>query len=607
MRASRLVPALCLAALFLATAPGPAPAATWGDTLTTVMRPLPNLPTFVRQGEYFTVWALAPNVPTQWSASLRFASLVVPLELSSAAYLGSHARWFVDFRVPDGTPEETYDLVLNSDQTAPDTSLHAVRVVTDYPASFTFAQVSDTHLPTHDFSSDGPLSPADSSAIADFGAVIGDLNLIRPEFVLHTGDLVNEGELETHLGMYEMSQAQAALRRLEMPVFVVSGNHDLGGWQATAMPDGTARKNWWKLFGWPWLENPPAGDPHHSQDYSFDFGFLHVVGLEGYINNGGYDHYRQDIWGAQSFTAEQMSWLQSDLAGVTPGHAKLLFYHYDFGGTLPNGSPGSSFSQINPAALGVNGAIWGHNHGVAEGNRAAQPFNLGLQAVVDGRRTFRTFRFAGGQIVPGPMHKAGGSGSTPVDSLTAAWLGPNDGSRRANTVTVLNRYGETWTSPRLRFVLSFDDSTFTATGGTITQTIVTGGLAYVYVSTSFPAVGTRIVTVTPNAPVLGTPSPGDRSGAPALSAPYPNPFRPSHGAVVLRFTLPAAGGARLAIFDLAGRHVATPFEGTAAAGERTAGWDGRLEDGTEAPPGVYLARLEHAGRRVTARLVLLRD
>src|SRR5262249_27603300 len=150
------------------------------------------------------------------------------------------------------------------------------------------------------------------------------LNLIHPEFILHTGDLVNEGELEEYLAMYEMSRAQAMLSRLRDPIFVVSGNHDQGGWQATAPPDGTAKHNWWRQFGWPFLLSPPPGDPYHSQDFSFDYGLLHVVGLEGYINNGGYDHYRTDIWGAQSFTTEQMNWLTSNLAAVPAGHAKLL-------------------------------------------------------------------------------------------------------------------------------------------------------------------------------------------------------------------------------------------------------------------------------------------
>src|SRR2546422_144366 len=162
------------------------------------------------------------------------------------------------------------------------------------------------------------------------------------------------------------------------------------GVQTCALPI-SARKNWWRYFGWPFLGSPPPGDPYHSQDYHFDYGPLHVIGLEAYINNGSYDHYMQNIWGAQSFTTEQMNWLAADVAAAPPGSKKLLFYHYDFGGTLPNGQPGANFSQINPTALGLDGAIWGHNHFVAEGNLGARPFNLGIQAVIDGLRTFRIF------------------------------------------------------------------------------------------------------------------------------------------------------------------------------------------------------------------------
>src|SRR5262249_48959774 len=149
-----------------------------------------------------------------------------------------------------------------------------------------------------------------------------------------------------------------------------------------------------------------------------------------------------DIWGAQSFTTEQMNWLTSNLAAVPAGHAKLLMYHYDFGGTLADGgTPGANFSQINPPTLGLDGAIWGHNHGVAEGAYTAHPFNLGLQSVID-RRTFRIFRVSGTTITPGPMHKSGGLSSSPTDSLTPAWSGPNDGTRASLSVTVTNRFLE---------------------------------------------------------------------------------------------------------------------------------------------------------------------
>src|SRR5262245_66069828 len=134
------------------------------------------------------------------------------------------------------------------------------------------------------------------------------------------------------------------------------------------------------------------------------------------------------IWGAQSMTQEQMNWLAANVAAVPAGRTKLAFFHYDFGGTLGNGLPAPNFSQFNnPAALGLDGVLWGHNHGVAEGNRTAKPFNLGLQSVID-RRTFRILRLNNGVITPGRMHHSTPLQGSPNDSMVAVWDGQTDGS-----------------------------------------------------------------------------------------------------------------------------------------------------------------------------------
>src|SRR5262249_40555939 len=149
---------------------------------------------------------------------------------------------------------------------------------------------------------------------------------------------------------------------------------------------------------------------------------------------------------------------------------KLAFFHYDFGGTLANGQPAPNFSQFNnPAALGLDGVIWGHNHVVAERNRTAKPFNLGLQSVID-YRAFRIYRVSDGVTGPGPMHWSRGASGTPTASMLATWNGPNDGARGRLSASVLNRFGETWEHARLRFVLADHDSSFAATGGTVAQT-----------------------------------------------------------------------------------------------------------------------------------------
>jgi hypothetical protein len=582
--------------------PTAAHAWAWGDTLTVIWKPLPNLPSFARPGDTLTVWANASPAAGGWSANLRRGALGYGLVPAGGGWQPNLGRWVLGFRVPAGVPEEMYDLELLSDATAPDIARHCVKVLPAYKTDFYFAQISDTHLPTHALSSGGVINTSDTTAMADFDAVIADLDLIHPEFVLHTGDLVNEGELEDYLGMYEMSRANDMLMQLRDPIFVVTGNHDIGGWKPTAPPDGTARKNWWRQFGWPFLASPPPGDPGHHQNYSFDYGLFHGIGLETYINNGSYDSYLTGLYGAQSFTAEQLAWLAADVAAVPAGHAKLAFYHYDFGGTNANGTPCTTCQQINPASQGLDGAIWGHNHGVAEGNRTARPFNLGLQAVIDGRRTFRIFRVSGNQISPGPMHKSGGSSSIPVDSLTVGWSGPNDGTRSNLTASVTNRFGEPWEHGRVIFEMVWHDSSYAATGGTIAQTIVHGGTASVYVDCVYPASAITVVNVQASQPVTGVGMPIGNDVA--LATPYPNPWNGQRGLEV-RFRIAEAGQVALDVFDVRGRRVASLVHGTAAAGDQIARWDGRGANGAAAG-GLYFVRLRAAGIERIQRIVVVR-
>ena len=591
-----------LLALTLSSAATPAAAYTYGDTLTTIMRPLPNLPALVVPGGAFTVWALAPSSAGSWAASLQLGALTVPLAPSGGGWQASKGRWELSFSVPAGTPEEVYSLQLSSDATITDLAAHAVKVLPAFKTDYYFAQISDTHLPTHALSSNGVIDVTDTTGMGDFDAVIEDLNVIHPEFIIHSGDLVNEGELEEYLGMYEMGRAQAMLSRLRDPVFVSTGNHDIGGWGATLPPDGTSRKDWWRYFGWPWLLNPPAGDPYHSQDFTFDYGPLHVIGLEAYINNGSYDHYRQDIWGAQSFTPEQMAWLEADIAAQPPGTKKLAFYHYDFGGTLSNGSPGANFSQINPAALGLDAAIWGHNHVVPEGSLSARPINLGLRSVIDYRR-FRIFRVSNGVITPGAMHAAGGISSAPTDSMALAWSGANDGTRSRLSLSVNNRYNETWDHARVRFVMADHDSAFTVTGGTLYQTIREGGVTLVYVDCVIPANGVTALSVQASAPLAGVP-PG--AGAALSLSASANPFRAGSAPLVLRWSSPRDVPASLDVLDLEGRRVTTIAADAGASDDRSARWDGRDERGAVAPAGMYFVRLRAGRATHVLRLVLVR-
>lgn len=85
----------------------------------------------------------------------------------------------------------------------------------------------------------------------------------------------------------------------------------------------------------------------------------------------------------------------------------------------------------------------------------------------------------------------------------------------------------------------------------------------------------------------------------AFAAPSPNPAR---GATTLRWSLPAAGTAKLEVYDAAGRRVRVLHDGSATAGEHVVRFELRDGSGRALPSGVYLARLEAAGQVLVRRV-----
>ena len=103
------------------------------------------------------------------------------------------------------------------------------------------------------------------------------------------------------------------------------------------------------------------------------------------------------------------------------------------------------------------------------------------------------------------------------------------------------------------------------------------------------------------APLLPTAAPA----APAAlleHGSWPNPFNPQ---TRLFFTLPVAGRVRLSVYDIAGRQLATLYDGPAPAGRMELDWTARDEAGRALPAGIYPYRLEAPAGRATGKLMLL--
>lgn len=166
-------------------------------------------------------------------------------------------------------------------------------------------------------------NPMNSERWAALNRVIQEVNLVRPDFVLVTGDL-------TFLAYpqalpYEYEDIWNLLDRLEVPVFVSPGNHDLyivddyiGG--STALWDGKAL--WQQYFG-------PL---HYSADIGPD---LHLASL----NTFEWDSLTPfppeeefDTRAAGHLGAEQLAWLEDDLRAYrerSPKGLLLTMAHHD--------------------------------------------------------------------------------------------------------------------------------------------------------------------------------------------------------------------------------------------------------------------------------------
>jgi hypothetical protein len=79
---------------------------------------------------------------------------------------------------------------------------------------------------------------------------------------------------------------------------------------------------------------------------------------------------------------------------------------------------------------------------------------------------------------------------------------------------------------------------------------------------------------------------------------YPNPF---NAKTILQYTLSTSGPVTVSIYDLAGRKVASLFDGAQNAGEHTLIWDAQAF-----PSGIYFVRLTAGSQSQDRKIILLK-
>jgi Icc protein len=201
------------------------------------------------------------------------------------------------------------------------------------PSDTTFIQLSDTHIAPV-----GELAHQADTA-ANFREVIALVqeNAIKPEFVIISGDLCNEGDVE---GYKHLKVLLGEAESLGVPVLLGLGNHD-------------NRINFRRVI----LDEAEVQE-HTPYYYSRRFGDLRVIMLDSSVP--GQIHGEID--------AEQMAWLEAELDEPAPGGDLVVLHHP----CVPHGAPNpidnlllknvEPFADVIERHPNVIGVLAGHSH-----------------------------------------------------------------------------------------------------------------------------------------------------------------------------------------------------------------------------------------------------
>jgi len=207
------------------------------------------------------------------------------------------------------------------------------------PGALTFVQISDTHI--------GFRRDANPDVVGSLRHAIADIHALpqAPAFVVHTGDVSHLSKPE------EFGSARELLQELHVDrVHTVPGEHD-------TIDDGAT--GYLRHFD---------HDGKQRSWYSFDQGGVHFVGLNNVLNFKAAT--------MASLGDDQLAWLRTDLAGVSPSTPIVVLAHIPLWTVWEPWGWGTADSAAAMALLRPYGSVTvlnGHVHQVlqkVEGNVA---------------------------------------------------------------------------------------------------------------------------------------------------------------------------------------------------------------------------------------------
>jgi Icc protein len=197
-------------------------------------------------------------------------------------------------------------------------------------ASFSFAQISDSHIGFH--------KAPNMDVGATFKEALALVKKQKPTFVMHTGDLTHLSRPEQFDTLSGLVQDAGVGR-----VFYVPGEHDV---------IGDSGAEFFRRFG----ERQQSGGW-----YSFDQGGVHFVALINVLN--------LKAGGLGSLGTDQLAWLKNDLAGLSSETPVVIFAHMPLWSVYPQwgwGTDDSAEAMSYVRRFGSVSVLNGHIHQIQQ-------------------------------------------------------------------------------------------------------------------------------------------------------------------------------------------------------------------------------------------------
>jgi 3',5'-cyclic AMP phosphodiesterase CpdA len=305
--------------------------------------------------------------------------------------------YLVTVEVPKTVPAHLYDLTvtgtLKDGSKLTDSQPHAVQAIDEYRCDYTFAHMTDIHVWGQEAAYVGSnthmrgwrheeYSDTDGYGATYYHKSIQQMNRARPDFIVYTGDYdfgltwlyeQNYADFEAYTDSpwgdeyyetwFELDWFFAETLKLDVPVFMVPGNHD--GWARFDRLERNLEEDylasWRNLFGPQYFSFDYGADNHFTAVNSMDWkpaerslhwalpdALLGPHQWQGQVTAGGdpfepgWTREREGAVDEADFTG-QLLWVKRDLEAHASAKMKTMLVHHD---PWKHGGSGSMFEHM---------------------------------------------------------------------------------------------------------------------------------------------------------------------------------------------------------------------------------------------------------------------